>query len=301
MAKLILKYQKAFNSIISKLQDNEEVLGVMVLGSMVTGDLWEESDIDLFVIVNEEINGIKNIYTEENGIAVHIKLLSKDGFLNFYEKNINDSLVNRVFISSKLVFSKDSDVTNRFNSLKYYLDIDREKWNLVYLGALIKDVSVCKKYFINNGIYTAYSLAIRCIEDFAKLYVNHSGYMVSKDAATVASSLNNNFKEVIDGLIHKNGDCEVLIPKVIKFIEEYIEKNIKNCCVVLLKYLKEKQCALSSEELKNDSFFQEFDIPMEDILNELYRRNIIKKDFREFRLNCGKTLIIENAYSYNTL
>lgn len=301
MAKLILKYQKAFNSIISKLQDNEEVLGVMVLGSMVTGDLWEESDIDLFVIVNEEINGIKNIYTEENGIAVHIKLLSKDGFLNFYEKNINDSLVNRVFISSKLVFSKDSDVTNRFNSLKYYLDIDREKWNLVYLGALIKDVSVCKKYFINNGIYTAYSLAIRCIEDFAKLYVNHSGYMVSKDAATVASSLNNNFKEVIDGLIHKNGDCEVLIPKVIKFIEEYIEKNIKNCCVVLLKYLKEKQCALSSEELKNDSFFQEFDIPMEDILNELYRRNIIKKDFREFRLNCGKTLIIENVYSYNTL
>ncbi|GIM28624.1 nucleotidyltransferase [Clostridium polyendosporum] len=301
MAKLIIKYQKAFNSIISKLQDNENVLGVMVLGSMVTGDLWEESDIDLFVIVNDKINGIKNIYTEENGISVHIKLLSKDEFLRFYENNINGSLVNRVFISSKLVFSKDSDITNRFNSLKYYLDIDREKWNLVYLGALIKNISVCKKYFTNNGIYTAYSLAIRCIEEFARLYVNHSGYMVSKDAATVASSLNNNFKEVIDDLIHKNGDCEILVSKVIKFIEEYIEKNIKNCCIVLLKYLKEKQCALSSEELKNDTFFQEFDIQMEEILNELHRRNIIKKDFREFKLNCGKILVAENVYSYNTL
>ncbi len=34
----------------------------MVFGSMVTGDLWEESDIDLFVVTNEDIKVEKYIH-----------------------------------------------------------------------------------------------------------------------------------------------------------------------------------------------------------------------------------------------
>jgi len=54
MEKTILQYQKAFNSLMNNLKKNEKVLAVMVFGSLVTGDLWEESDIDLFVVVNNE-------------------------------------------------------------------------------------------------------------------------------------------------------------------------------------------------------------------------------------------------------
>ena len=56
----------------------------MVFGSMVTGDLWEESDIDLFVVLNKNMDEIKNIYTEEKGIAVHIKLMSKEKFIQLF-------------------------------------------------------------------------------------------------------------------------------------------------------------------------------------------------------------------------
>ncbi len=59
----IIKYQTAFNNVIDRLKNNESVLAVMVFGSMVTGDLWEESDIDLFVVINEDIKVEKNIYT----------------------------------------------------------------------------------------------------------------------------------------------------------------------------------------------------------------------------------------------
>ena len=44
MERTILQYQKAFNSIIERLKSNDSVLAVMVFGSMVTGDLWDESD-----------------------------------------------------------------------------------------------------------------------------------------------------------------------------------------------------------------------------------------------------------------
>ncbi len=58
----IIKYQTAFNNVIDRLKNNESVLAVMVFGSMVTGDLWEESDIDLFVVTNEDIKVEKYIH-----------------------------------------------------------------------------------------------------------------------------------------------------------------------------------------------------------------------------------------------
>ena len=80
MEKSILQYQKAFNNIIERLKSNDSVLAVMVFGSMVTGDLWDESDIDVFVILDKKNPDIENIYTEEKEVPVHIKLMSKNKF-----------------------------------------------------------------------------------------------------------------------------------------------------------------------------------------------------------------------------
>ena len=72
LEKTIIQYQRAFNGLVERLKGNDTVLAAMVFGSVITGDLWDKSDIDLFVIVNEKIPDIKNIYTEERGVPVHI-------------------------------------------------------------------------------------------------------------------------------------------------------------------------------------------------------------------------------------
>ena len=48
-----MQYQDVFNRLVNKLKSKDEILAVMVFGSIVTGDLWDESDIDLFVITNK--------------------------------------------------------------------------------------------------------------------------------------------------------------------------------------------------------------------------------------------------------
>jgi len=53
-----------------------------------------------------------------------------------------------------------------------------------------QSIGVCKKYLYNNGVYTAYSSAIKTAEEYAKLYVNSVGYMISKDAMIMAVNLN---------------------------------------------------------------------------------------------------------------
>ncbi len=296
MEKAVIQYQKAFNRIIERLKANEHVLAVMVFGSMVTGDLWDESDIDLFVITKEYPNALKNIYTDEKGIAVHIKIINKEKFLQLHERDLRGGFIHRIFASSKLVFSRDMDITSRYNSGRYYPDVDKERWNMVYLGKLLKDIGLCKKYVSSGKLLTAYSICVSCVEKYSQLYVNYSGHMISKDAVATAMNLNSGFKNIVEQLFSNKGVMEESIKDTIDFINMDIDRNIKNITAILIETMKNNQKMLSSEDIRNDKLFENYDIEMEEILKVLWQKNLIKKSTREYDLPNGKMVIQENVY-----
>jgi predicted nucleotidyltransferase len=296
MDRSIAQYQKAFNDILEKLKSNDHVLAVMVFGSMVTGDLWEESDIDIFVIMGKAPFQIKNIYTEENGIEIHIKLMSKEKFLQLHESDLRGGFIHRIFASSRLVFSKDLEVTTKYNNGRYYPDVDKERWNLVYLGNVIKNIGLCKKYIANDSIYTAYSLCVRCIEEYAKLYVNSSGYMISKDAMSMAMDMSDDFKECVEKLFFKSEHSAESLQETVSFIQNSVNKNLKNYISLLLNFMKDRDDFLSAEDIRIDDLFNCFDIDFEEILNYLFKSNIVKKEKRDYKDNVGVELIKENVY-----
>lgn len=296
MEKSILQYQKAFNSIVERLKSNESVLAVMVFGSMVTGDLWDESDIDLFVIVDQKMSAMKNIYTEEKGVPVHSKVMSKSKFLVLYEEDLRGGFIHRVFASSRLVFSKDKDITNRYDNGRFYPDLDRERWNMVYLGNLLKSMGLCRKYLHNEGIYTAYTAAVKSMEEYAKLYVNSSGYMISKDAMAMAMNLSSGYKSHVENLFFNNADKKEVITSALSFVQDSVDESIRNCCGVLIDFMNDKDSFLSAEDIENDRLFNSYSINMEEILNKLWEKNIIKKDTRDYKSDDGKVLFKENVY-----
>lgn len=296
MGKTIVQYQKAFNNLISRLKCNDKVLAVMVFGSIITGDLWEESDIDLFVILDEPMTDIKNIRIEEEEIPVHIKLMGKNTFIGMHNNSLKGSYMHRIFTSSRLVFSKDNDLTNVYDSGRIYPDMDRERWNMVYLGKVLKEIKVCKKYLHNNSIHTAYVAMAKTIEQFANMYVNLAGYMVSKNAISVAMDLNEEFKNCVKDLFESKENMNVNINNAIKFMENNINCNLKNMTSVLLKYMQDKDSLFSGEDIKNDSLFQNFDININEILEKLYEKQIIKRDTRDYRTSSGELLFKENVY-----
>lgn len=296
MEKTILQYQKAYLSTIDKLKSNKSVLAVMVFGSMISGDLWDGSDIDFFVIIDEELKIIKNIYTEENEISVHIKLIGKNKFLMLNENDLKGGFFHRIFASSKLVLSKDIEITARYDSGRYYPDVDRKKWNMVYLGNAIKSMDNCKKSLTSGSIYIAYCEIFKCIGEFAKLYVNYSGYMINKDAVTMLTNADEKFKKCIDALIFQKENIEESIKSTIDYIEAMINSNIKGISDILIDYMRKKDCFLSEEDINSDPIFKGFDINSEEILNKLWQLNIIKKKSREYKLKNNVCLISENVY-----
>ncbi|MBN1051366.1 nucleotidyltransferase domain-containing protein [Clostridium botulinum] len=296
MLKSILKYQKSFQKLINDLKVNKKVLAIFAFGSIVSGDLWDESDIDLFVLYKDNFNEIRDVYSEILGIDVHMKLLSKESFLNLYKSDGKKGFARNILLSSKIVFSRDDEITSTFNEARYSLDKHIEKWNLVYLGKLMKDLRITKKYLHNDSVFTSYEILIRALDSFSKLYLNLNGYTVSKDAVRMATNLNDDFNNIINDLFYEPMSKEN-IESTLVYIERFLELNIVASTKALLEFLNEKRTFLSSYEIKNDVRFKEFDIKIEDILKELLKRNLVKKDIRKLDIEDSKKLINENVYS----
>lgn len=297
MSKSILDYQKSSEKLINTLKVNKNVLAIFAFGSIISGDLWDESDIDLFVVYKDMFDNIRDIYSEIIGIPVHMKVLNKEKFLELYESDGKKGTIRNLLISSKIIFSRDDEIESIFNKAKYSLDKHRDIWNLVYLGNIIKDVRVAKKYLQNNSIFTSYEVLIRGLDSFAKLYLNLNGYTVSKDAVKMATNLNNRFNVVIENLF--NNKCtKENIQNSIDYIENFLDENINEASKCLLDYLYEKNAFLSSYEIRNSEIFKEFNIKIEDILKELYKRRLIIKDIKNLELPSNEKLVRENVYSY---
>lgn len=296
MLQSILNYQKASQKLITILKTNKKVLTVFAFGSIVNGDLWEESDIDIFVVHKDNFEEIRDVYSEILDIPVHMKILNKEKFLELYNTNGQKGIIRNLLISSKIIVSKDEEIDNIYNKAKYTSDKHIGLYNLVYLGSLIKNLRVSKKYLQNNNLFTSYEVLIRALDSFSKLYLNLNGYTVSKDAVKMTMNLNNQFNILVEKLF-SSGEMRENINNTIRYIEDFLDMNINVAAKLILEYLNDREEFVSSHEIKNDEKFRDFDIKIEDILKELYKRNIIVKKSRKLDLQGREKLVNENVYA----
>ncbi|WP_066894098.1 nucleotidyltransferase domain-containing protein [Clostridium nigeriense] len=297
MAKSVIDYQNAYKEITEILKKNTNILSIFVFGSMVSGDLWEGSNIDLFAIYKDDFNEIRDVYSEVLEIPVHIKFLSKDSFKNYYNEAGKINLIKDYLISSKLIYSIDSEITDLYQKIIYMIDSDKGRWNLVYLGNFLKDVGICKKYLSKGSMYTAHELLIRALNNFSMIYLSINGYNVSKDSLTMACNLNDNLNERVKKLLYSDVS-EENINDLLTYTEIYLEYNMEKISKDLINFIKDQNKPLSSYEIKLNPYFKNFKIKVEEVLKVLYENNIINKEKREFRDSNGSLLAMENVYSY---
>lgn len=293
---IVLEYQESYQKTLEILKNNEDVLASFVFGSIITGDLWEKSDIDIFVVVKSWDGNMTNIYSSFTKTQVHFKVLSKDEFLNLKSFNIKGSLMHRLFSSSKMVFCKDDQIKNKYDEAKYYSDIDRKKWTLNYLGKLIKALDSTEKSLKNGNYTSSFYQVIQAMDYYAMVYINSRGYMVSKDNINIASNLDSTFESEFKKLL---GSAEVRkkVDRCVKYLKMKIDETISETSELIFSILRENNGGISSRELKEMDCFKDYDINMESILDTLFEKNIIKKDYKKIETSNNNLLIMENVYS----
>lgn len=296
MAKSILDYQKAYKEITENLKENINICAIFVFGSMVSGDLWEGSDIDLLVIYKNDFEHIRDVYTEIVNIPIHIRFLSKDKFINDYKKPGKREKIKSALISSKMIYSIDNEIKDLYEKIIYIIEEDKGRLNLVYLGNFLKQVGVCKKYLNNGNKLTTHELLLKSLNSFSMLYLSINGYTVSKDSLSMACNLNDKLNDKVNKFLKEENNDNII--DILKYMEEYLEDNLEKAGKEIIDFLKKENKSLSSFEIKNNDYFKNFKIELEEILNLLYENKFLIKEKRELRDFSNNFLAKENIYKH---
>lgn len=290
MENVILKYQRSFNTVLEELRENENVDCVIVLGSMISGDIWEESDIDLIVIMKNQEKDIDNIYSTINDVPIQIKFISRQ----FFFEGDNKDILNKIR-ESKVMLCRDESILSFIRTKRYVEEKNTDIENLIYLGIVVKDIDVVKKYIHNNSIYIAYSVAVRCAENLCNLYLSLNKYTVSNESIKLAMSLDDDIRKNIDSLFFSKGDREKVIKKFVQFVDDFIGDNIAVETSYLLSLFKDGQ-NMSSQQIKDMDIFKQHKIKIEDILDLMYKKGFIRKSQGIHNDSSGNKLLSQNVY-----
>lgn len=296
MAKSIIDYQKAYKEITESLKKNTNIYAIFVFGSMVSGDLWEGSDIDLFVIYKDDFDHIRDVYTEIVNIPIHIRFLSKDKFINDYKKPGKREKIKASLILSKMIYCIDDEIKDLYEKTIYIIEEDKGRLNLVYLGNFLKQVGVCKKYLNNGNKLTTHELLLKSLNSFSMLYLSINGYTVSKDSLSMACNLNDNLSLKVNKFLKEENNENII--DIIRYMEKYLEDNLEKAGKEIIDFLKKEKKSLSSFEIKQNEYFRNFKIELEEILNLLYENNFLIKEKRVLKDFNDNFLAKENIYTY---
>ena len=295
MAKSIVDYQNAYKEITDILKKNDNILSIFILGSMVSGDVWEGSNIDLFVVYKDEFNDFREVYSEVLDISVNIKFISKELFKEYYSEAGKRDIIINLLISAKMIYSKDNEILDLYQKSIYMIDSDKGRLNLVCLGDFFKEIRVCRKYINKGSMYTAYELLLRSLNSFSKIYLSLNGYKVSKDSLAMACNLNDELNDKVYKLLYKEVSYND-IKSLLEYMENYLEYNIEKIAKDLIDFIGNQDKAVSSYDIKINPYFKNFKINIEEILKVLHKNNIILKGKRELEDSKENFIVMETVY-----
>ena len=140
-----LKFDLALSEALTYFKKKENILGILVSGSYVTGQLSKNSDIDLFVVmkdVNWREKGIKMFH----GVEVEYFLQPYSQVLNYFESEstiLKRTTIN-MFSSGKILFDPQQKVKELVRIAK--------RLSVQKLPAIPKSKIDIMKYFIEDNL-----------------------------------------------------------------------------------------------------------------------------------------------------
>jgi len=292
------RYMTAVETLCDRLKEDKNVLAIIVMGSLSYDKVWEKSDIDMTILVNDSCKLESGLCLMEDDIYINGNIYTRTEFKKFSAKVNQTSTANSYYSLGTMVYCKDEALKEMFEEMCQLGERDKS-------NALIQKTS-----HILNALYKAEKwLKVKSDPRYSYLWILD----VLKGLAAVEVILNNNIpnREVIQqALKYNNPIIEKLYIKLmderknsinlscsIDLVYDYLRKNREIICKPVLEYFEEilepKPLSVMVKDFNDRLWFHD----LCEVCEWLCDENILVKDISETRITKkSNTIVYEPAY-----
>lgn len=293
----IKAYQDACEIALNKLKSNGQVIAIVVYGSIISGDIWEKSDIDFLVITKEE-NKMDTIHCKILNVPMHINYISKEIFVDSYNSMLKGGTFHKAFFMGKLVYCIDEAIEEIHNSTRVYSDRDKSVRNIEILCNLLNSMHYAKKYMVTGRHETAFQWCVEVLKNYARIMMNSNGHITDNDILSYAVNMNTNVENIFVVL---NDDKPLLgrLNYIIEATEKFILLNVEVIAQPVILFLKQNSRPCSGSDLQSSEEFKQVDADINILLETLSSMGLIKEKNRKYMTSENEYLIDEIVYYAN--
>ena len=106
------RYQNALKAFTARIEKDYYVLAVVLYGSLARGEVWERSDIDLYIILRDGVErGVRShVWLVEDGINIFADVIPRSRLKQILEGTLQGSVGHSIQSQCKVLFSKDDSI-----------------------------------------------------------------------------------------------------------------------------------------------------------------------------------------------
>lgn len=224
----------------AQFMENSKCIAAYLLGSMSHDTIWEWSDIQIAVILDDDYKG-KSYYTFcEDGQFVALNVYKLSGFKDFLQSQDTTSFLWKAFSKSTKLFSKDLLLDELFEDAFYIGDVLRQQEMLLgfsgavyYLNKAEKNLYV--KENLDHTIYFLYQIA----ENIAWIEIFRNREIPEREGIPQGKRLNPELFHKIYDTLYESVVTKESVTRVLEECVKYLESMTEMVYEPVLVYLKQ--------------------------------------------------------------
>jgi uncharacterized protein len=247
---LQLRYRTAMETFVERVKQDHHILAIFIGGSLSYDEVWEKSDIDVYLVSDDEKRAYAPFHLIEDGIVFSVNLLSRTEFRKTLERVVQGSALHSFLYKSKLVYCKDEAVRDIYERMSKVGDRDRGIQLLMIASLTIVYLEKAEKWIaIKHDPTYSFVFMMKIVEQLAQMEVILQRDIPTREVIHQALRYNPSFFEwMYKGLIHGTKDEATMI-EAVKRADGYLLQHKDELFRLLFQYLKEEQDVRSFSDL----------------------------------------------------
>jgi len=143
-------HQAALDSFVDQLKKDSTIIAAFVYGSLVRGDVWSESDIDMLVITKDDSLPYQQHWLKDGEILIQIDVHSRKNFRDWMDIPLQGTVLHHIISSGRLLFSTDPTITEYIRTASVIGERDKNLGMMIFASEAIGYLSKVRKSIIHK-------------------------------------------------------------------------------------------------------------------------------------------------------
>jgi len=244
------RFQDGLEAFVDVVKQDQSILAAMLFGSLVEGNVWEKSDVDIILVSNDEKTGYKFYWIEESGLNFQVAVYSRNHFKRFVERALAGSWVQHMVQTSVILFSRDKTIDEYLSQAQTLGKRDVELQLLFVVATVVGDLEKAEKFLLIRGdVAQSYLFVMRLLDPLAQIVVLMNGEVPGREVIEQAMGYEGDlFQSIFSDVILKETDATKL-RAVLQGIRRYLQEHTAVIFGPVIEYFATEDDVRSASDL----------------------------------------------------